>query len=215
MKRILALGVLTIAVLSLATPAQAHSGSDWYPYKWNLSEVGTNIKWGLMPDWYSNSAYDARMQDGADEWTNLAGNRDYNQRNDWNQNWTVASCSNNQEQNGVRKVGAYPGHPEFTAYTYRCPDNHGHLWSANIGVVDTYSFYTGTGVPGSGQLDLWSIAAHEFGHAMGFSPHWDTSGSVNICSGSEPVHVMCKTLPAGVVRNSPKDHDKHTFNDAY
>jgi hypothetical protein len=206
--------MLALGLLTLATPsAQAHDQQDWYPWKWNLSEVGSNIKWGFMPDWFNNSAYEARTQNAANAWTALGGNRDLNQRNDWGSNWDPTACSSEQEKNGIRRGNL--ANNSWLAVTYRCPDNHGHLWSANIKVADDKPFYTGTGSPPSDEFDYWSVIEHEFGHLLGFSPHWDSTGAVNICDYSNPpYHLMCAGISKGLVLGV-KDHEQHTFNAAY
>jgi hypothetical protein len=73
------------------------------------------------------------------------------------------------------------------------------------------TWYTSTGTPPANQPDLWSVAAHEFGHAGGFHDHWENYDS-SLCG----AHTMCKTIPAGTTnRRSLELHDQHTFAIVY
>jgi hypothetical protein len=79
-------------------------------------------------------------------------------------------------------------------------------------------FYTGTGTPGEKQIDLQSIATHEWGHATG----WGSSGGTNhfpegwdVCTMS-PKHTMCPSIPEGKdYWRTLEEHDRDTFNNVY
>lgn len=86
---------------------------------------------------------------------------------------------------------------------------------SSIRFDDTRSnWYVGSSssVP-SGQYDLRSVAVHEFGHAGGFSGHWDGVGED--CTGSDR-ETMCSGLPSGTsYKRSIEAHENHTFDSAY
>lgn len=43
----------------------------------------------------------------------------------------------------------------------------GYIYKMEIKYDSAETWYTGTGTPGPGQVDAWSVATHEFGHALG------------------------------------------------
>ena len=84
-----------------------------------------------------------------------------------------------------------------------------------IRLDDTRSnWYVGSSssVP-SGRYDLRSSVIHEWGHAGGFSGHWDGVGED--CTGSDR-ETMCSGLPAATsYKRSIELHENHTFDSAY
>lgn len=76
------------------------------------------------------------------------------------------------------------------------------------------SWYTGTGDAPSDTVDLWSVAAHEFGHVTGFYGHFSESSSV--CDNNSSRHTMCSPIYGGTERQRTLNtHDEHTFSGAY
>ncbi len=75
------------------------------------------------------------------------------------------------------------------------------------------------GDPPSDTIDTQAVAAHEFGHATGFSRHWDYQDGANgsLCkTGDLAKHTMCATYEGGTVRQRTlEEHDIHTFAAAY
>lgn len=78
---------------------------------------------------------------------------------------------------------------------------------------------TGTGTAGSWQIDLWSVATHEAGHASGFNGaggfggHWDPAAG--ICqwpAAGNGYHTMCKATPLGsIVQRDTEIHEETAF----
>lgn len=67
------------------------------------------------------------------------------------------------------------------------------------------------------EVDVWGVAAHEWGHATGFL-HLDSWGvdPVNCNQDSLSYHTMCGTYYYGSDRERTLEvHDYHTFNTAY
>jgi hypothetical protein len=80
-----------------------------------------------------------------------------------------------------------------------------------------FSWYTGTGTPGGTQVDLLSLATHEFGHATGWLGHFVNGDDVMCPADDSPTpQTMCPVLDPGETfwRTLGVD-DSHTFDAAY
>lgn len=80
------------------------------------------------------------------------------------------------------------------------------------------TWYTGTGTPPAGQIDLQSIATHEFGHATGFgSDYAPDHFPVSECpTSSTTLYTMCPSYPTATIRwRTLEVHDIHTLEGAY
>ncbi len=79
-------------------------------------------------------------------------------------------------------------------------------------------WYTGTGNPPENRWDLWSIVAHETGHATGFIGHF---ANATLCPGTpQPAttETMCGGNPAlvdTIMLRTLEAHDLHTYANAY
>ncbi len=211
-----------VAVTLLGGLAPAHTVSDYYGYKWAPSD--RNQDYGFASD-VPNNNYRDRVEGGAIEWNNLPGDMRFG-RGGVNVNFApnAASCPNRQlGDNGIHDgyIDGDPVENDTIAYMQPCPLDADHYKAFSIKFDNGNPWYNGTESPSDGELDRWSVAAHEFGHAGGFGSgalgdHF--AANLSICSYSQPStrHTMCSGTPKGTTyRRSLEEHDKHTFNNAY
>ncbi len=75
-------------------------------------------------------------------------------------------------------------------------------------------WYVGTGDAPGGSYDFWSVASHEFGHALGFWKHLDEADAA--CPNDSTRSTMCPSVYDGTERQRTlATHDIHTFDAAY
>lgn len=223
--RLLLVAGIVSAVISSPAPAGAHDASTWYPVWWHSGDLTNNkVTWSFSPGFWNGQAYRDRVIEAAQGWNSINGNRSFDRTADSNQDPdNVTDCSASLGNSKIWK-GGLAGSTTY-AITGACLKADGvSIKTFQMKFDEDFNWYTGTGVPSTNQLDLWSGAAHEFGHAMGqfggpyAMGHWDEAGSPNtgLCDYSDyPTHVMCYKLDPGKISNYPKLHDKHTFNDRY
>ena len=110
---------------------------------------------------------------GAYQWTQVT-------TSSWS--WFYHSSSANKV-----KYGGIDGAGGYAATTIEYPGS-GTITSMEIKYDSAENWYTGSGTPGANQVDLRSVTAHEFGHALGmehtqsgYCP-WDST-QATMCSG--------------------------------
>ncbi len=64
------------------------------------------------------------------------------------------------------------------------------IYKIEIKYDSAENWYTGTGTPGADQVDAWSVATHEFGHALGLRETQPVNcpgggGNATMCPSSE------------------------------
>lgn len=211
--------VMVIATALLASAlvprlVGAHNQSDYYPNKW-IQDL--NVDWRFTTG-FSDGSFRSRAQTGANRWNNLGEPMRFDQLSE-TPNYNPDSCPFpiQYQRDGIHWV-AIDGPGGYLATTPTCLFAEGELATFNIKFDSSEDWYTGTGTPGSNQVDALSVAVHEFGHATGFyGPfaigHFDPTAGV--CTGN-PVHTMCPGYVTGsTFLRTLEEHDKHTFGNAY
>jgi hypothetical protein len=218
----LILGLLT----ALGAPVNAHSAANWYPLKWGAASLpAINYKFHTSV----GSAFRNRVEDADARWDAVQPSAFTFNRlatdNPQPYSGSTVPCQNApyaQEENVVY----YRGISAF-GETARCANAQGNIKWTLVSFDSTgQSWYTGTGSPGSNQIDAFHTATHEFGHFTGFSPHFTAQDT---CNTTLPLNLatwqtMCDAVqilsPVGdelgeTFRRTLETHDKHTFDGAY
>lgn len=199
----------------------------------------TSVPWGFVQGFPANTSAPAgardRVKNGHHAWNDLASpftwavrSTDYT---DYNPNPAANGCPG-FETNGVHWKNLSG---TTLGQTWVCTTSSGKLHSAAI-VIDCCgrNWYTGTGTPPPSTptlqfYDMWSVAAHEVGHAVGFNygvveadglkhGHFDEAGSYCTDEGGDsPTRMtMCPTIDWSATDwRTPELHDTHTFNALY
>lgn len=146
-------------------------------FTWQVA--GTYTTFGLWTTNNVNYSYSPYLPSGFRSPTNLGAVA-------WNNvttsSWTfnrVSSSSNYVEYAGVD--GALGAAAVTTLYM-----SGNQITRFVIRYDSSENWYTGSSVPGSTQIDAWSVASHEFGHALGL----DHSQAAN-CPGNYSDATMC------------------------
>lgn len=214
-------GLLVAAPMSAA----AHSDySTWYRTKWKSDHhTGLNITWRFAPTFPSDSAKRDRVREGAGAW-NAEGQ---DMKFEWLGSSSDAqpfSCSdfsalsyNGISWDSLDGSGGTWARAKVCWHTTSETYHTSHQFLIRFDSDDTW--YDGTGTPGSNQVDLKSLATHEFGHATGgwldesSGGHWSSSSS--LCTDS-PRHTMCPSINKGEnFMRGLELHDSHTFTGLY
>ncbi|GIV01126.1 MAG: hypothetical protein KatS3mg014_2741 [Actinomycetota bacterium] len=97
-----------------------------------------------------------------------------------------------------------------------CTDADNKIYTFAFAFDPDCNWSSGSEDPGPSQADLRWVAAHEFGHAAGYSHHRDDSHNHLSCPEDSTKHTMCSTATLGQAWGRTLEiHDVHTFTDAY
>jgi len=140
-----------------------------------------------------------------------AGARAWNNEGNANFNFTYGGTTNKAypdtiSPNGYNEIMFKYSTQDFCGwavvhYTGNCPDRH--IVECDIQFNDSY-LWNGVGDPISGEIDIWSVAAHEFGHMLylGDISYWmepppDLDCSFETMYGAGPVRISERDLNDG------------------
>lgn len=206
-----------------AAIAHAHSAGSFYYSGW---PAGHNETYWFR-DNVPTGNFRSRVIDGAYEWNDTPndGNAEPNFYNggeksdsggDWNQ-----PCQANYSAIYFRDLDSISsGAVGYTPFCKVVVSDGGNSWTKitkfSLNLDSDRDWYTGTGDAPDWppDVDAWSIASHEFGHATGWEGHFNDSGDQ--CPGDGTEATMCPVYEGGSERwRTLSDHDSHTFENQY
>lgn len=212
----LALGwALGAAISTSALYAEGHMASLYYKSGkfWPVNH--TEGYW--IRDNFPSSSYGSRINEARAHWNSVGGMNEvdfvYNGVTTATGNFNEP-CSPNVSISMVSMRSDLPAGVGGRANSCNDPAL-GYRTKFHIGINPNFNWYVGTGLPSSSQVDLRSVATHEFGHTTGFTGHFLEGSST--CNGEfEPHHTMCPAIsPGESFMRSTAEHDQHTFLAAY
>lgn len=222
---------LFLLSLSLSGAANAHDAGRWYPWLW---PDNVTVDYGMDYSYPNDAAYENRVIDGDDQWSNIGGTAEPNFTRflSRGQYGTASDCQPLDTLTGaiyMENLDYYS--PDTLGLATVCDggDANRRINSFTIAfdTAEDRDWYTGTGDAYDGFLgtgldadpDLWSVASHEWGHVTGHigSPnggHWYEDWA--ICPDGNYRHTMCPGVaPGSEMMRTLEEHDRHTFVSAY
>ena len=226
-KVLVSLAAAAVLLTLLPSSASAHAQADYYPTRW----LNGGTRTWFFDDGFPTGNKRARVRDAVAAWNNL--------------NQTLTFTEGASADSGFDYVNSCPPTAGVNAIHWRnIPDGQGALgitytcsigteiYSTNMEFDSSRSWYDGTGdapdgfanqicsLPPGCEWDIWSVAAHEWGHMTGFNGpfadgHFDPAS--DLCQSSPgPEHTMCPTIEIGTERLRTLElHDRHTFENSY
>lgn len=197
-----------LAVLASSGVAYAHDAATYYPApRWPNGVFEPYFIATGVPDL---ARVNTSIVNGANAWNALNEPMDFSYQGRSAQSILVNQCP----ANGHSYVFQRPldGVGGRAAETYRC--SSGGFTNSFVMTFDNEPWYSDTDNPPANNPDRWGMSAHEFGHATGFSGHWDALSTR--CGYSSKQLTMCPSQFNGTTWwRTPGDHDIHTFQAAY
>lgn len=213
--KVCAATVLVVAFSALyATPAQAHRASTFYPREW---AVGSDVQYGF-DNGYPSGSFRFRTTDGKNEWNDAGGSREPDFSAFLADDDLLFGSPCFSPNSGILWFNRPSG---IVGSVRLCVTSSGEAVRFSLAIDPDagdgsggLTWYTGTGDAPGDTMDLWSVAAHEFGHVTGWLGHFGEDSS--LCSNNSSRHTMCPVIPPGTQRQRTlQSHDTHTFEGAY
>lgn len=210
-----------VALVAVApTGAGAHPSADHFPYRWKRDR---SVVFKFTPSVPAASGARTPVRNAARQWNGLGQALRFVDAGTYPADYDPVGCGTYQ-RNGVhfrpidgpslQTVGV-----NTVAETRVCLFGGGtnELYSFQMVFDSAEPWYYGSGDAAPTQVDLWSVATHEFGHAAGFARHLDHDGDpAGLCANTAAQPTMCAvTYPGTEHQRTLADHDKHTFDAAY
>ena len=201
--------VLVISFVFMQQTAYAHDPTLYYTAgKWPSGTVEGYFLGGGVP-------VVARVQQsidfGAAQWNNLGRPVRFSEIGYRSDIPPFTSCDPNGTsfvfQNNLNNIN-------LLAQTYHC-GTASTIVSFNVTFNSQITWFSYVDQqPCCGQIDRWSVASHEMGHAFGHMVHWPQSSTR--CQNDINKLTMCPVYFQGTAwERDLGDHDIHTFQAAY
>lgn len=217
-------------VLLTAPLAQAHDPFVWFePLGWDdHTDIDYRIDDSIPGDPGSN--FEDRIHDGVAEWNAVTGVGGFTYVDAGNGNESWGDPCN--WKNDAVDVWVFFHDIASSGLTSWCPvyhrqrdytDIHAARAAFDSALASNLAWYRGTGDVPSGEVSVWEVSAHEFGHVTGVylggnnDAHWPAPPSNQCASGgAQSDYTMCPTNYAGEDYQIPLDaHDIDTFQNFY
>lgn len=208
--------------VSMPQVANAHAVADYYPHKWNATPLAPAVvryEFGNLPSLGTNAATDefASIEWGHQQWNARGQSLTFVTDGQENLvNWRPG-CGQTFMDNWIyqRTIDGVGNILAETIFCYLNATGSGHSFSITFDGSESWYILDGDAPPT--QIDLRSVATHEFGHAAGQTAHWDDNGDpMNLCLDSSAEETMCRFYYPGTERQRTLElHDGHTFDAAY
>lgn len=217
MRRTLHLSVAVcgaLIALLVTAPAWAHTATEFFPRPWAEGQRGS--VW-IYNDPNLTGTFLTRVLQGAKTWDNTGQSLNFARASKASLSRDV--CDPKQRNRNLVYNTKLDGAGGNLGATYVCYTSTNTVrFTMAFDTADKW--YTGTSktVP-KGLADVISVATHEFGHAAGWSGHYDdalVSADGASCANNSGQQTMCSRHWVGTARQrSLSTHDLHTFKAAY
>jgi hypothetical protein len=234
-KRVLTIMYVMGATLPMTVAASAHDWTNWINQRWETATVGTinqdrHPQWNFVKDFPSGDGGRSVVINGAHEWNNLNKTLtfDYDDAHGDYDTLNFDNCSDNYQADkvGWGVIGASGWViTEAAAQTATCNiSGYSALYDFKIKFNQDAPWYKGTSTVPTSAVDMWSVAAHEFGHATGRDTGNVANGDGNghftegssYCPKDSTRHTMCPATVMGTTwSRSLAPHDVDVFTGAY
>lgn len=201
---------LVSGLVGASAAATAHPATDFYNEKWPSNN--DNVEWRFDQEFPTGNKRD-RVKDGAQEWNNVGQPMKFEKLAGDFASFPANSCPTEEQKDAVH-WGGIDGSGGTLAQTFICTSG-GNLFNFQIRLDQAENWHGGTTSPGPNEIDVWSVAAHEFGHGTGWRGHFSSTSSLCNANATDH-HTMCPAYVLGTQYDrSLNTHDKHTFDNAY
>jgi len=234
--RIGAAFLLSVVIGLVLAPGRAssHLSTDWYPNVWGTATRPTIITFKFN-DQFPNGEWRDRVSEAIAKWNSIQPNA-----------LSFAQLASDNPHSFSQDCAAYAVEEDVLYYRDANAAYFGHTRTCLVSgssspiknfIMDfdkSWIWNKYASDPQPGEIDALSAIVHEFGHATGFSGHFNATGANQVCpviNGVPDVanwQTMCDSVDNLVsdqtyselfngykFRRTLETHDQHTFDHAY